>query len=279
MTPYFEFVSSSASGSTVRGRVESSAGSLVNRAQLWLDRNWDGDIQPKDSIEIALVAVGALGDAFALNLFIGVVSLVRPAGDFILVEAVTSGAQLLLKQAPVLGWSNATLSRVLKDLFSAGGISSTSTWWPAAFDQVFLHSWNTDAGLLAHEITELLVANAPGSVASAMPDDTISIGSREELARQLSVFTFPTDASLPAAGLPEANRTRFSPRPVYAGQAVQDPFDSSFMGTVDSVVHVLRPGQAYSEILLDRTDDVGVAGYVAEGVSTTSLPPAGSPEG
>lgn len=263
MTPHFEFVSKAASGSSARGRVESSAGSLVNRAQIWLDQDWSGTIQPGDSITVSLVVVDALQETFKVDLFIGLVSQVRPAGDLLLIECVTAAARLLLDQAAVKAWSNASVASIVSDLLGMSSFDSSAVSMPDSFASQLLHSWHTDGGLVGHELADLLSAVAPAVLTCSMPDGSLSLGTRADLAGQLSVFTFPTDASLNAQGTPEFTRTRFSLRPVYAHQAVVSPADGSFLGTVDVVVHAISMGQAFTEIILDPTPDAAVAAYAA----------------
>lgn len=265
MTPHFEFVSTDGTGQAARGRIESSAGSLVNRAQLWLGMDWQGSVKQGDDITISITVVDALLEMFRVELFIGIVSKVRPAGDLILIECVTHSAWLLLADAPVKAWVNAPVASVVKDLVGSTRLDASTLWIPPTFESSILHSWHTDGGVVAHELTELLFSVAPGVIPCAMPDGSLSIGTRADLAQQLSVLTFPTDASINPEGAPEFTRTQFSLRPAYAHQAVVAPADGEFLGTIDAVVHHISMGQAYTEIILDKTPDAAVAAYAAAG--------------
>jgi hypothetical protein len=257
--PHFDFKSTNATGSAPRGRIESSAGSLVNRAQIWVDQDWSGSVASGDEISISILAPTAFQEVFMVTPFVGIISQVRPAGDLILIECVTASARLLLATAQVRAWANTMVAQVLSDLLAMSAFDASLASFPDAFQSKLLHCWNTDGGLVAHEITELLAAVAPDVHACAMPDGALVFGSRGDLAAQLSTWVFPTDASINAEGVPEYTRTRFSLRPVYAHQAVASPIDGSLLGTVDSVKHYIAPGQVYTDVVLDRTPDAGVS--------------------
>lgn len=268
MSASFEFTSVKASGKAPRGRVESVAGSLVNRAQIWVQDGWEGSLTPGDSIKISVYFAAATGEQALAQIFVGVVSVVRPSGDFLLVESVSPSAYLLLAAAPVKSWVNVSIGRVMSDLISSTSMDSSLVFLSSGFSDKSLHCWNTDGGLVAHELTELLAANAPNILMSSAPDGSLVIGSREDQARALHIFAFPSDASSQDLGVTDVNRVRFAMQPACAHQGVYDPVDGSFLGTIDQAIYVVRPGQAYTEIVLDPTPDAGVAAYVSSNGGT-----------
>ena len=250
-----------ATGRARSGRVESVAGSMVHRGLVRLLDQWNGSVSVGDTLTITVYSSSPTGAQFVYDIFKGKITRVRPDGDHTLVEGASAAASLLVKSSKVRAWSNAMSSRVLRDLLGEAGVSPGSI--PSAMTTKLLHVWNTEGALLAHEVSSLLYSNHPGFLAFSDYEGELLIGTRADLAKTFSLVAFPTDATMRETG-PDIERVQFSMRPVCAHQAVFDPFTRLCLGTVESAVHEITPmGKAYTEIILDRTPDSAVWGYVA----------------
>jgi hypothetical protein len=263
VNPFFSFKSKSSSGVAYRGRVELSAGSLSNRAFLFLDPAWEGSLSTRDSISLEITAFDELEGAYSFPCFEGVVTQILPKGDSIYVECVTVGSYLLVKSAPVKSWSNTTASSVFKFLLGLSGAKSAKLHLPGGFGGDFLHVWNTDGGTLAEEIYDLFAAHMPGCVLFSSGIGHLMAGTRDDLGKLLQPWPFPSDvASTLVSGVVDSEASQFSLRPASPHQVVYVPEDKSFLGTLDSVCHEIRPGRARTDIVIDRSGSSALTSYL-----------------
>lgn len=255
MNSYFTFKTKNASGHAYRGRIEFSAGSLSNRAQLYLDSNSSGEIRTLDDIEIEITSFDPVSNAsFSFPAFKGVVSQLAPRGDYIALEAVTVGSYLLVTPAKPTAWSNVSLRVVFMALLSASKVSAASVRLPDGFGTQFLHVWETCGGSLSDEILALFASHLPGTMAFASFLGEIFVGDRDQLGELLQFWPFPSDAagSPVGRGVVDPDASTFSLRPACPHQVAYETDATSFLGTIDSVVHEIRPGRAETSVVLDR---------------------------
>lgn len=265
MKPFFSFKTESAAGDSPRGRVEFSAGSLSNRAELFLDPGWAGTLKATDAIEIEATAFDQVGSSYSFPVFKGVVNQILPKGDSTYIECVTVGAYLLVQKAPVKAWANTTVKAVFSSLFSLSKASKAPLHLPSGFGGGFLHVWETNGGVLADEVYELLSAHAPGvSILSSFTGD-IFVGDRTALGKLLQFWPFPSDVATgpTSKDIVDMQASQFSLRPACPHQLVYNPDDTSFMGTIDSVCHEIRPGRSRTTVIVDHAPSADLSSFLA----------------
>lgn len=251
MRAHFVFESDSASGIATKGSIELAAGSLVNRATLYLSRDWTGSLTSGDGILIHVFADDVTGVSTLFFAFNGLVSNVRQSGEFLLVEAVTPGSVLLRAQAVPKSWSNAFASSILDDLVGFSKLGSGFLKVSDSLSLINLHSWFSDSRVVAHEISDLLYSVSPDSIVYGSNNGYILIDDRAGLAKSQGNFAYPFDANAGAGA--DIEKSKFSLQPVLPHQVVYDESDSSFIGSVDSVTHMISIGQTFTQVVIDRT--------------------------
>lgn len=264
MTPMFTFLTDSASGTALRGRVELSAGSISNRASFYAEPGWIGSLQESDKIEISVSSFASDIEDHQFPVFSGIISRILPRGDRFFVECVSSATYMILDAAPVKAWSNKTVRSIFTDLVKSSRFPFGSALFFDTFGNTDLHCWNTDGGKVAHELTELLAANAPGTLMFSTVADQLAVGTRLELAKMLPPWPFPSDcAGSPlAAGFVDSEATEFTLRPTSPHQVVYEIEELGLMGTVDAVVHEIQPGRSVTSVIVDWTPCDGLSDYL-----------------
>jgi hypothetical protein len=133
-----------------------------------------------------------------------------------------------------------------------------------SFGKKDLHCWNTDGGKVAHELTELLAANAPGVMMFAASEGQLLVGTRLEISMMLPPWPFPSDSagSPLASGFVDSEATEFSLRPSSPHQVVYELQELGLMGTIDAVVHEIQPGKAVTSVVVDWTPCEGLSEYL-----------------
>lgn len=255
MKPHFAFKTPSTTGFAVRGRIEFSAGALSNRAQLYLDPTTPGEVKTLDEIEVDVVSFDpALNQAYSFPAFKGLISQLAPRGDHVFIEAVTHGSYLLSTVSKPRAWVNTTVRAVFMDLLASSKVSASVVRLPDGFGTGFLHVWETNGGTLADEVGDLLSSQLPGTETFSSFLGEVFVGNRDQLGDLLQLWPFPTDAagSPVGRGVADPDASVFSLRPACPHQIVYNMDDRSFMGTVDSVVHEIRPGRTETTVTLDR---------------------------
>lgn len=257
MKACFEFLTTRAGGLAHAGVVSGAADSLVNTADLLVDptRLEDGVIAPKDPITVWCISEGARFEVFR-----GVVSGVRRDGANFRIQSATLGAVAMVDQAPPRSWANTTARAILQDLLSMSRISLELLACSPTLSDKFLHVWNTDGGSVADEIRVLLNTVAPGLAVLGSLDGRTLIGTREDIARCFPPMLYPFDQSV---GETDTEITRFPLRFGMPGMACTTVGDA-FAGTLSVVRHVIAPGQAYTDLVLDDTPDEGLVAWLGE---------------
>lgn len=273
MNPYFDIRvtdpagSLRATGRARSGRIESQAKSLINRAFIRLNDQWNGEIGVGDTILINVFAPNGTSGQVFYTAFQGLVNVVRPDGDQIYVEGVSPAATLKVKRSKVRAWSNVSASRVLKDLLSEGGVSAGT--FPSSLSSKFLHSWNTEGGTISDEIHSLIWSVSPNLFAFSGFMGDLLLGSRLDMAKQFTFFPFPTDATANGRG-PDMEKIRFSLRPAGAHQIALEPTTMAYLGTTETVVHSIDDfGKSYTEVILDKDPDSAVEAYASTQAAKT----------
>lgn len=267
MKPHFVFKTPRCTGDSTRGRIEFSAGSLSNRAQLFLDSNVTGEIRTLDEIDIEVVSFDPSSNSvYSFPAFKGIVSQILPRGDSVLVEAVTFASHLLVTPSSPRAWSNVTVFDVFRDLLSSSKVGLSDLNMPDGFGTRFLHVWDTNGGTIADEILALFAMNLPGVQAFASFLGKILVGDRSQLGRLLQFWPFPSDAagSPVGRGIVDTDASVFSLRPACPHQVAYEIDGTSFLGTIDSVLHEIRPGRAQTVVVLDRRPDPDLESHLAE---------------
>lgn len=246
MNEAFEFVTTRSQGLASAGLIVGASDSLANTCRLLVDptRIAEGMIEPKDSIVVYAISSSARFEAFR-----GIVSKIVPNGGMYQIEGVTESSYALVDPSPVASWENTTAQRVLMDLLSVTRLNITNVSVSSILSDAFLHTWHTEGRSVAEEVQALLASVAPGVRVFGSLDGRTIIGTREEIAKMFGILVYPSDD---AGGETDTEVSRFSLRVGFPGTTYLD-HRGRFFGTLDSVVHKIAPGVAYTDLILDDT--------------------------